>query len=449
LAQFLDLTRELRDNASSSSGNLHVLRSYMKNLLLSVSSYVITLSLVSTSLADVTIKQRVTMSGQKFESTKRIKGSRERTEQHMEMADPAMAAYMPQIATITQCDLKRRIQINDRKRLYFIEPFETPEPEAAARPARPAQPATTGPTRKGGTLTMTYNVRDTGERKMMFGLQARHIITTQEMESSADSCNGPVKTKYEFDGWYVDFAADFSCPTAAVPYTPGGRMPKPDCIDRVVTRGSGTAPRGMMLEGTMKIYGADGSVQMTQTTETLELNRDPLDASLFDIPQGYQEAASSQDLYAVTMPTFGQPNGEQPNTGRRPVNPMMPPAAARTVALNISGAGTNQPDVEAYVRGKLAEKGLRVVSGTADYTVNINFRQIKESTAGKIGGIFGKVTGAPTGGVGKVDIDLIATLSGKMTANGKVKEKFDGPLSAALRLALDQALDPMFETLER
>ena len=418
----------------------------MKNILRSIPSFAVILSLVSASLADVTIKQRVTMSGQKFESTKRIKGSRERTEQHIEMADPAMAAYMPQIATITQCDLKRRIQINDRKQLYFIEPFETPDPETPARPTRPAeQPTTTGPARKGGTMTMTYNVRDTGERKMMFGLQARHIITTQEMESSVDSCNGPSKTKYEYDGWYVDFAADFSCPTSAAPYTPG-RTPKPDCVDRIVRRGTGTAPRGMMLEGTMTIYGSDGSVQMTQTTETLELNRDALDPALFDIPQGYAQAASSQDLYKVTMPMTD--TGDNRPTSTRPnVNPMMPPVVAKTIAVNITGAGTNQPDVEAYVRGKLAEKGYRVVSGTTDYTVSINFRQIKESTAGKIGGIFGKVTGVPTGGVGKVDIDLAANLSGKASANAKVKDKFDGPLSAALRLALDQALDQLLNGL--
>jgi hypothetical protein len=348
---------------------------------------------------------------------------------------------------VTQCDLKRRINISDRKQLYFVEPFETPEAESTARPARSAQPSATGPTRAGGTVTMTYNVRDTGERKTMFGLEARHIITTQEMESSADSCNGQSKTKYEFDGWYVDFAADFSCSSSAAPYSPG-RMPKPDCTDRTVRRGTGTAPKGMMLEGTMKIYGPDGSVQMTQSTETLELNRNALDASLFDIPTGYKLAGSSQDLYAVSMPTYGGDTNDNRSTSTRPnVNPMMPPKVSKSVAVTITGAGANQTDVDTYVRSKLVEKGLRVVSGTADYTVNVNFRQIKESTAGKIGGIFGKVTGAPTGGVGKVDIDLVTTMSGKATGNANVKNKFDGPLSTALRLALDQALDQLLANI--
>jgi len=418
----------------------------MKKLAVALQTIIVLLSLTIASLADVTIKQRVTMSGQKFESTRRIKGSRERTEQRMEMDDPAAAAFMPQIATVTQCDLKRRIQINDRSRLYVVDPFDTGDTPTPA--ARPSTPVANGPTRRGGTLTMSYAVRDTGERKTMFGLPARHLITTQEMETSPDSCNGPHKSKIEIDGWYVDFNADFSCPTASAPSMPGGRMPKPDCTDRVVNKGIGTAPKGIMLEGTMKMYGADGSVQMTQTTETLELNRNTLDAGLFDIPQGYRQAASAQDLYAVSMPNVG---GEYSgNTARSTVNPMMPPVAAKSIALNVSmgsAASPTQSEMESYVRTKLAGRGFRVVSGAADYTVNVQFRQIKESTAGKIGGMFGKITGANTGGVGKVDIDLSATMSGKSTGEAKVKDKFDGPLSAAVRLAIDQAIDQLLSNI--
>lgn len=417
------------------------------NILFAIAAIV---SLVSVSLADITLKQRVTMSGQKFESTKQIKGPRERTEQHMEMDDPAMAAYFPQVATITQCDLKRRIQINDRKQLYFIEPFETPETEVLpARPARTAQPATTAPARKGGTLTMTYTVRDTGERKTMFGLQARHIITTQEMETSPDACNGPTRSKIEYDGWYVDFAADFSCPTAAAPPSPMGRTPKPDCRDRIVMKGSGTAPKGMMLEGTMRMYGADGSVQMTQTTETLELSRETLDPSLFDVPQGYRLASSTQDLYSMSMPTFGG-GGEVRNNPPRNTGIVPPAASTKTIALNISMApGTpNQTEIDSYLRTRLAERGFRVVPNNAEYALNVQVNQVKESTAAKIGGIFGKVTGANTGS-GKVDIDLSIALLGMASGNGRVKSKFDGPLPTALRMALDQALNQALANVGR
>jgi len=422
----------------------------MKTFCRSISALTLLFALVGSTFADITLKQRVTMSGQKFESTKRIKGQRERTEQHMEMADPAMAAFMPQIATITQCDLKRRIQINDRKQLYFIEPFETPESEVLpGRPTtRPAQPAASTQKRKGGTMTMTYSVRDTGERKMMFGLQARHIIMTQEMETSPDSCSGPMKSKIEYDGWYVDFATDFSCPTSTPTMSPG-RTPKPDCTDRMVMRGSGTAPKGMMIEGTMKMYGSDGTVMMTQTTETLELTRETLDPAIFDIPQGYALASSPQDLYKVTMPSSdpGPQSRPQPsrNTG------IVPPAvSAKNIALNITMApGTSgQSEIDSYLRAKLAERGFRVVPSNAEYALNVQVNQIKESAASKIGGIFGKVTGANTGG-GKVDIDLSISLLGLASGNGKVKNKFDGPMSAAVRMALDQALEQALANANR
>ncbi|NOT47840.1 MAG: hypothetical protein HOP17_08830 [Acidobacteria bacterium] len=417
----------------------------MTNIFRPLAAFAVIFCVVSTSFADVTIKQRLTISGQKFESTRQIKGSRERTEQRMEMADPAMAAYMPQVATITQCDLKRRIQVNDRKQLYMIDPFETPG--TPVPPSRPTQPVANGPTKKGGTVTMAFSVRDTGERKTMFGLQARHLVVTQEMESSPDSCNGPGKIKTEFDGWYVDFSADFSCPAPSTPQMMG-RPQKPDCLDRIVMKASGTAPKGLMLEGTMKMYGADGSVQMSQTTETLELSRNTLDAALFDIPLGYKQASSSQDLYAVSMPVFGAGSENRNTPSRSTPSIVSPSASSKTVLLNISGGAANQSEIDSYVRSKLAQRGMKVISGSADYAVNIQFSQIKESTAGKIGGIFGKVTGVGTSG-GKVDIDLSATISGKASGSAKVKNKFDGPLSAALRMAIDRAMDQLLENINQ
>jgi hypothetical protein len=420
----------------------------MKNFVRSSTALAILFAFVSSSFADVTLKQRVTMSGQKFESTKRIKGQRERTEQHMDMADPGMAAFMPQIATITQCDMKRRIQINDNKRLYFIEPFETPETEVLpGRPTRPASPSTT--TRKGGTMNMSYTVRDTGERKTMFGLQARHIITTQEMETSPDSCNGPMKTKIEFDGWYVDFATDFSCPTSTPPSMGPGRAPKPDCVDRVVMRGSGTAPKGMMIEGTMKMFGIDGSVSMTQTTETLELSRETLDPAIFDIPQGYSLASSSQDLYKVTMPSYDAINQNRNEPSRN--TGIVPPAmSAKTITVNLTMApgASGQSEFDSYIRAKLSERGFRVVPGNAEYALNVQVNQVKESTGSKIGGMFGKVTGTNTGG-GKVDIDLSIALIGMASGKGQAKSKFDGPLSSAVRTAVDQALDQALANVGR
>ena len=412
--------------------------------------FLTTVSLLFTipAFADVRVKQKVTTSGQAMESTRSIKGSRERTETKIEMADPEAAAFMPQIATITQCDLRRNVRVNDRARLYMVEPFATAADTTPVTRTTPEPTRRTTTTRQGGTITITYSVRDTGERKMMFGLQARHLITTNEMESSADSCNGPSKTKMEYDGWYVDFSAEFNCPQATpeVPRSP--RADRPDCTDRFITKGGAAARLGFLLEGTMKMFAPDGSVQMTQTTETLELSRSPLDIGLFDIPVGYREVTSTQDLYAIQMPSAGIPSSSNRRpAAATPANPAGP--AAKSVAVNINLTGvqpTTRAEAEQYIRGKIAERGLRAVTGTGDYVLSLDFRQVNESAAGKIGGIFGKVTGVDTK-VGKVDIDMTATLSGGATGQAKVKTKFDGPLSDALRTAIDQALNQLLDKM--
>jgi hypothetical protein len=417
-------------------------------------SAVTVLAAMSTGLfADVKVKQRVTMGGMKIESTKMIKGSRERTEQKTDMGNDAADAMFPRVSTITQCDLRRKVQLNDRKRLFLIEPLQTMSETSPAATVPSTQPA--GPTKKGGTVTMSISARDTGERKTMFGLQARHIITTQEMVASPDSCNGPSQTKIEIDGWYVDFSADFSCPVRLAPQRPDNMQPrKPDCMDRFITKNSGVTDPGFMLEGTMKMYGKDGSVQMSQTTETLELSRTPLEQALFEVPSGYVETRDVQDLYAVSRADMieagrSQRESSAPTPGVPTAGNIAGVPGSRSVGVNITfaaGAQLNQAEVDQYIRGKIAERGLHPVSGTGDHNLNIEFRQIKESTGSKVGGIFGKVTGVDAK-AGSVNIELIATLSGGGEA--KVKNKFEGPLSNAVRAALDEALDQLLSKLRQ
>ena len=63
------------------------------------------------------------------------------------------------------------------------------------------------------------------------------------------------------------------------------------------SRTSAAGKKGYPLTETMTIYGPDGRVITTTTKEVLELSREPLDAALFDLPSGYTEAASAQELY--------------------------------------------------------------------------------------------------------------------------------------------------------
>ena len=66
---------------------------------------------------DLKIKYRMTTAGQPMESTTMLKGTRERSETKM--------AYGTDIYSITQCDLKRTIQVSDKVRKYVVTPIET------------------------------------------------------------------------------------------------------------------------------------------------------------------------------------------------------------------------------------------------------------------------------------------------------------------------------------
>jgi hypothetical protein len=51
------------------------------------------------------------------------------------------------------------------------------------------------------------------------------------------------------------------------------------------------------LQETRTIYS--GGQSFTTTTEALELSKDPLDAALFEIPAGYREVKSQQELMCM------------------------------------------------------------------------------------------------------------------------------------------------------
>lgn len=410
------------------------------------SSFILTLTI--SALADLKIRQKVTMSGQTFETTKMIKGTRQRTENKSSTKGGA-ADFMSQVATIIQCDLRRTVLINDSKKLYFIEPFAGETNTRAETPA--ARQPVVQKTRRGGTVTITFSVRDTGERKMFFGLTARHLIIVQETEASPDSCNGASRSKMETDGWYVDFSAEFTC-SVDVPDASVQRSDKPDCQDRIVTKQSGSGKTGFLLNGTIKFYDVDGNEQMTQIIETLELARTPLTAGLFEIPQGYKLVSSSQDLYSMPGMTdlTNQQNDEEDEDTQNN-------ADAKTVGITINSGGNtkiNQLEISAYLRNKLRENNFDPRSGAsgADYVLNVEIKKVKENAAGKVGGIFGKVTGVETK-AGNTEVELIMTLtkdgSTAPFAQSRIAQKFDGAVKEAVEAAIDKAFDEILSKYGR
>lgn len=374
----------------------------------------------------ITIRQSMGQ-GQEITSTTMIKGLRERSE----MSVPGMPAGMGGMTTITECDLKRTIRINDRARKYFIESMDSGDTEASNAPSGPRQSA--GPSRRGGVVTSTINTVDTGERKEMFGFTARHLRQTMMMESSPDACN-PNNMKIERDGWYINLEYGLNCASERPPQAPS-QMPTGGCRDTYRSRHTGVANLGYPLIETTKMYGPDGqSVTFTMTKEVIELSRQSLDAALFDVPAGYTQAASSQDLYSFSMADAMAMAQQQEakqggNTGRpanMPANMSNPAAARPKVGIvefnNKAKASISTDELRQRLIATLTGDGIDAVALNASsaseaameakakgctYILFTDISTFKAPSTGKrIGGLLGGAAGIGGGGAGKAEAKL-------------------------------------------
>src|SRR5688572_17364389 len=84
----------------------------MKNGLYTLAVIITGVILSTTASADVKIKAKQTMSGQAYENTTYIKGKRQRSE--------SMNGMM---INLTQCDLRRGVQLNSQTKTYMLNPF--------------------------------------------------------------------------------------------------------------------------------------------------------------------------------------------------------------------------------------------------------------------------------------------------------------------------------------
>ena len=396
------------------------------------------------------IKQTVNMNGQNITNTTYVRGQRKRTE------SGGVMGMSNDVANIEQCDLKQTLQVNDKKKLYSVSPFAAGDSTATATRPSPAKPAT-APAKRGGTVTYTNNITDTGERKPMFGLTARHLKTSTVVESSPDACN-PLSMSIQADGWYIDLP-EFSCPTNINGAQQQYQAPQGGCQDRTLTKSTGAGKLGFPLTETrtMNMQGTS----FTSMTETLEFSKAVLEPSLFDIPAGYQAVANSQDLYGT--PDYSSMMNQQDDTssssaiasaGRaqsgRPTAP--PPFSGTKIGVlvpNNRGDSVSTAELQsALVRGLTGGNLMAVpVSSEAearaknlDYVLATDITKLKQSTAGKIGGLFGKVAGTPTSGAFDAQLEYRVTRlsDGKVTLKGNWSSKAKTEVNDAANELMDK-----------
>lgn len=348
------------------------------------------------------VKYKTTSAGQSSEMTTMVRGVRQRSEMRL--------GYGMDIVNITQCDLKRMVQISDKTRKYVVTPMDV----TVSAPASAADVKTTStPVTRGGVLTYVISLIDTGERKEMFGFTARHVKTNMTMSSSPDACS-QVNQRIETDGWYIDLPATASCDLGRAQMMTNP-SPTGGCRDQVRFRQEGTGKTGFPLMVTTTMYGPDGRAMFTSTQEVVELSRDPLDAALFEVPAGYIETTNSQELYA--MPSASEIMA-QANSGRQPAEDSptqttssgeaKAPGAIRVGVVQINNKTDKQISTEALRQsligqiqgGQVDAVALNALSRMeaeaeakakqCDYILYTDLTTLKSS---KLGGMFGRVAG--------------------------------------------------------
>ena len=389
--------------------------------------------------ADYKISQKVKIQDVSTQTTTYVKGVRQRVESNIMMDDPEMAAMMekmmPRQVQLSQCDLKQNVTLNEEKKQYFIDYYDWSGLSPEQQKRRPNEPVVIK-----GTTTMSAVVTDSGRRQKMFGYDAKWLKFVQTIENSEDSCNGKSLSSFEQEGWFIDLK--LSNESCQVPQTRGGVG---GCRPKLVMKGMQNP--GFFLEGTTRIYD-NGKLGSTMQTETTALSTAPQDQALFEIPKDYTEVDSLYDLTKMgdvdTSATSIKSGSNQKIT-------------AKTVAIDFfsgNASKVKQDELRAYVSQKVEEAGFsgylvtsqaEIATGNFANVIGIELKKVKESGASKIGGLFGKVTGAEDAAkMGQSEAEVAITIYGKdgktVVATGSATEKLSGKAGDAVKAAIDRVL---------
>ncbi len=386
--------------------------------------------------ADMKARNKMTTAGMDMESTVYVKGSRQRTETSVGMV-PGM-----QMISVHECDLKRIVQINNNTCTYFIAP-------TADEGTTAATPAVNG-RRRGGKVTVTSNITDTGERQQMFGHTARRLKIHLTMEAAPNSCTR-ANTSIDSDGWYIDVAPALDCAVKGLPARP--TRGQADCQDDYIIRTTGSGRPGFPVKVTTNLNAEGSAVTMSQ--ETVELTSATLDPALFEIPAGYREVHSQGELMgglsgmAAMMggkPSSGCSGAQPPTSTMTTAQATGMPVTADFDGVRIGIAPINNKTTASFsaeqVRGKLIDlfDGISSIKIDAvplqskelpdldrearqkqcSYILVTNVTGLKEPSAKrKIGGFLGRAAGLPaaaTNGTFESSIDYHLYQVGKANA---------------------------------
>jgi hypothetical protein len=175
----------------------------------------------------------------------------------------------PQEGAISHCGEWSVLRL--KRRFYQTsgdeDPASNPASEENAKPAR-------------GVVRVTLESVDTGERNVMFGYTARHLVTTASFDLSQSRC-AVNETARRYDGWYIDPPYSNKCSEGEVDPAEIDFRDISDCGDKIIVERKGPA-MGYGLKETEE-YVLRGEHQ-TSGYVIDAISRENLDPGLFTKP---------------------------------------------------------------------------------------------------------------------------------------------------------------------
>jgi hypothetical protein len=239
------------------------------------------------------------------------------------------------------------------------------------------------------------------------------------------------------------------------------------CRDRYQYRHTGPTNVGFPLLETTTMYGDDGRLTFTMTREVTELSRQPLDAALFDIPTGYTQASSRQEMYGMPSMTDAMNMSRQPGQTANPTENQPSNVAATGTSAAKAKVGVvefnnkaksslstdslrqqlvailtgNGVDAVALNASSASEAALEAKAKGCTYILYTDISTLKAASAGKkIGGFLGRATGVNSGDSGKTEAKFdfrLVTVDGaaaKLQSSASAKEDTtEATVNAALQ----------------
>jgi hypothetical protein len=323
--------------------------------------------------SDVRFKSRYTTGDQVTEGTTYLRGTRERYE-------------LGDIILLRQHDLKQTVQISRAANTYLVVPNSAGD---AAAPGADAQKAS-------GVVNVETSIADIGERKPMFGQQARRVVTVIDRQPQAGACD-QTKQRMETDAWYIDAPKTLA---AQPPSTPPSSAAA--CRDDIKATVVGDAALlGFPIAYTTTIPGPENNPVVVMQMEVTEFEVTNLDAALFEIPSGMTAATSGRELAkAVSDANEARLAARTPISGTPPVKKS---GVIRVGVPELANKTTQNVDTRALrtqLIAELAEQKMEAVPLAAapqdelnayakelgcDYLLVAQITELKASKPGRIG----------------------------------------------------------------